>query len=96
MFYRTQFQAIIDRLAAFDERLARIESELARANESESSRAGEHEAMKAELDRKQTELVAIGEQGLHVVEMLDTARKELDATKQELERLKSDTASSES
>ena len=60
---------LLERLAAMEARLAAIESKLA---ELESS-----EALRAELRRKDEEIDALARQGMHVVDLLDTARREI-------------------
>ena len=75
---RNRNSEILERLAAMEQRLERIETALGKIDDSTS--------LRAELELKQSELVALGEQGLHVVEMLDATRKELESTKAELER----------
>lgn len=60
---------VLERLAAMEARLAAIESKLGALDHTEE--------LRAELRRKDEEIDALARQGMHVVDLLDTARREL-------------------
>ncbi|MEM7201782.1 MAG: hypothetical protein AAF628_16060 [Planctomycetota bacterium] len=68
-------QELLDRLVAIEQRLDRIESAVADAHDS----SGLH----AELRAKDERIDALAEQGLHALELLAQARRELADLKKE-------------
>ena len=64
-----------DRLAALEGRLTRIEAKL--------DALADADTLRAELAKKDRELDALGKQGLHVVDMLDHARRQIENLKSE-------------
>jgi chromosome segregation ATPase len=65
--FRTVFRDILDRLDRLDARLDRVERSL------DGLRA--EPALREQLDRKTRELEALADQGLHIVDRLDEARR---------------------
>ncbi|MCA8977990.1 MAG: hypothetical protein KDC98_24910 [Planctomycetes bacterium] len=74
MLFRTVFREILDRLEGIDHRLAALEATIATMANAGRQR---EETLRDQLEAKSSELEAMGEQGLHVVEQLDSALRRI-------------------